>query len=219
MVGIYLLSFIGSDKVYIGQSSNIHYRYGQHVCDLAKGISTKRLQAEYYKYGLPKLTVLEETQLGDLDIREQFYISKYNSVEDGLNSCPNLVGDYANNIEKYKEAIRLMVEQPDMPLKDISSMLELPYSRISNLSTLSNIEKLPDPLLPEIEKLKKARDGRAKPRINISAKNYPMVLDPYGREHLVIKAASFCKEHNLDPGGFSRLLNGKRSSYKGWTVA
>lgn len=45
-----------------------------------------------------------------------------------------------------------------------------------------------------------------------------IVIDPDGVEHHVFNQAQFCKLHNLPDTGFSRLIQGKYKSTKGWTL-
>lgn len=49
-------------------------------------------------------------------------------------------------------------------------------------------------------------------------KQWPSVISPEGEIFEVANSSKFAKEHNLDSGGFSRLLNGKQKSQKGWKL-
>lgn len=58
---------------------------------------------------------------------------------------------------------------------------------------------------------------RNKGKLVRSNVKWPNVLSPDGIVYTPINMAEFCREHNLDTGGFSRVLNGKQKSTKGWT--
>lgn len=49
-------------------------------------------------------------------------------------------------------------------------------------------------------------------------KVWPRVKDSCGVEYEITNSSKFAKEHGLDTGGFSRLLNGKQKTQKGWTL-
>lgn len=70
-------------KVYIGQSHNIQQRMRNYLYNVPV---TTKIGRSIKKYGIEnhKVSVLELTN--DLDTREIYYINKYNSVEEGLNS-------------------------------------------------------------------------------------------------------------------------------------
>ena len=100
-IGIYLISFDGASKVYIGSTAKIskldchcgfRQRWNTHLNVLRRNRGGPALQAAYNKYGEDSMffEVVEEC-VGPVDFvieREQYYICKYNSYELGYNSCP-----------------------------------------------------------------------------------------------------------------------------------
>jgi hypothetical protein len=49
--------------------------------------------------------------------------------------------------------------------------------------------------------------------------NYPLVVSTEGIVYEVVHLRNFAKEHSLDSGSLSRLLNRKAKSHKGWKLA
>lgn len=84
--GIYKITS-PSDKIYIGQSKNIH----QRMCAYRKGHCKRQvaLHASFQKYGVNSHTfeVIEECEERELDEKEKYYIKKYDSfnTSHGLN--------------------------------------------------------------------------------------------------------------------------------------
>jgi group I intron endonuclease len=84
--GIYKITNLINNKVYIGQSKNINNREWNHFYWLERGEHhNEHLQKSYNKYGKENFVfeVLEETI--DLDIRELFWINEYGGVNSELN--------------------------------------------------------------------------------------------------------------------------------------
>jgi len=80
--GIYKITNIVNNKVYIGSSSRLHQRFIKHKNDLDGGRHTnKHLQSSYDKYGRDSF-VFEIIEICNKDIfleREQFYCDLYKS--------------------------------------------------------------------------------------------------------------------------------------------
>jgi len=85
MIGIYKIENKLNGKIYIGQSNNIERRFKEHQ---TKGASSRiPVDIAIQKYGKDNFTyeVIEETSIENLNTAEQFWIKKYNSVEQGYN--------------------------------------------------------------------------------------------------------------------------------------
>ena len=83
--GIYIIKNDINDKVYIGQSINIHKRIQEHFwkSECSKDVSyNSALHAAIRKYGKEHFyyEVLEECDASQLDEREKEYIKQYNSI-------------------------------------------------------------------------------------------------------------------------------------------
>jgi group I intron endonuclease len=83
--GIYLLGFTNTEKVYVGQSTNIEKRFLAHCNDLRKGTHTARLNFAFLNYGLPELEILEICNKERLNELEKIHISLWHAVTNGFN--------------------------------------------------------------------------------------------------------------------------------------
>jgi group I intron endonuclease len=80
--GIYKISFIGSDKIYVGSAINLNKRYNNHLSDLRKNRHCNAImQRSYNKYGIDKF-IFEVLEIVDNKNKliniEQYYIDKLN---------------------------------------------------------------------------------------------------------------------------------------------
>ena len=86
--GIYKLTNLKNQKVYIGQASNISERFKQHIkCGLGIDTPNNMLYTAMIKDGVENFTfeVLEECERGQLNDREKYYIDFYRAQEHGYN--------------------------------------------------------------------------------------------------------------------------------------
>lgn len=211
-IGIYLLNFTGSDRVYIGQSTNIEKRYINHKSALRKNDThNKALKDLYNLYGLPNLIILEKCTMEDsLIVRENFFIEKFKET------CINYIskeGPKLNTCEyteqTYIDIFNLLVLGESA--KDIKEKLNVSLKVIEGIYYCNKHlwlkERFPDKykILESMGSLKN--------------KKYSNVLSPELVEYSVVHITNFCKEHNLNQGAMSRVLNGKAKTHKGWKLA
>ena len=81
--GIYMFENIANGKKYIGQSKNLRQRYVAHLVKLRKSKhSNKHLQGAFNEYGMDifKYSIIEILPEDEMDAREQYWISYYNSI-------------------------------------------------------------------------------------------------------------------------------------------
>lgn len=86
--GIYKITNLINGKVYIGQSQNIKKRWAVHRSDYLKDGKDYALYRAFRKYGIENFSfeIIEECSKNELDVKEKFYIAKYNSFFcDGYN--------------------------------------------------------------------------------------------------------------------------------------
>ena len=85
MKGIYKITDKISNKVYIGQSSNLASRFNAHISDFENGKGLKKhnpeLQIENLTFEIIEICENEE----DLDERERYWIKYYDSFFNGFN--------------------------------------------------------------------------------------------------------------------------------------
>jgi group I intron endonuclease len=75
LVGVYKITCLGNNKIYVGSSSNIKMRWYRHISNLKYNKSNPNLQNSYNKYGkdLMKFEILEECGIDDLIKRETYW--------------------------------------------------------------------------------------------------------------------------------------------------
>ena len=86
--GIYKLTNLINQKVYIGQAADISERFKQHIkCGLGIDTPGNMLYTAMLKDGVENFTfeVLEECDRASLNDREKYYISFYRAQEHGYN--------------------------------------------------------------------------------------------------------------------------------------
>jgi group I intron endonuclease len=99
---IYMIKNLITKKVYIGQSTNIVYRFYYHYGKLKKGVHPNtHLQASWNKYGEDnfEFSVIDECKKDQLNEREIFWIEVFNSFFHGYNQT---LGGIQYNISKKK---------------------------------------------------------------------------------------------------------------------
>ena len=112
--GIYKIKNIGDEKVYIGHSLNIEYRWRKHVEALkAKRHENIHLQRAWDKHGkdnfiFEKIEVCRENELKD---REQYWMDYYKCYnhDKGYNICPT--ADQTILAEETKHKMSLMAKK------------------------------------------------------------------------------------------------------------
>lgn len=95
--GIYCITNIINNKIYIGSSKNIYHRLKRHYSELKRNVhANKHLQNSYLKYGSSNfnVSILEETLYEDLAKKEQDYINNlkpdYNITLEVVRNTPSL---------------------------------------------------------------------------------------------------------------------------------
>lgn len=218
--GIYILTFKGTDKVYIGQSKYLTTRYMQHKSLFKANKASNKMQAAYNTYGMPEFFILLECCIDDLDKQEALFIQEFDSVENGFNtrSSPtgggiSLWGDL-NGRSKYSNdqiisSMFLLLKEPKLTYQEISSETKVHKATLCDISNGTGHKWLKDLFPEEYIKLLSYRHKR-------NTRFYLSVTSPEGIVHNVENLSRFCEKYNLDTGNMSKLLTGKRKSYLGW---
>lgn len=92
-IGIYKYQNKINGKIYIGQSSNIEKRFAQHLYDAERCKNGDQTGIDYAikKYGIENFDfeIIEKSDsLQELDDREIYWISYYDSYKNGYNRTP-----------------------------------------------------------------------------------------------------------------------------------
>lgn len=231
-IGIYILKFTGTDRVYVGQSTNIEMRYTKHKTMLRNGYSNYKLKEMYNLYGIPTLDIIYSQHTYDrltLDERENYYIKEYRAVEHGLNinstagggGGTGLQGEVHGNSrytnEQITQVFKLLCES------DNSFLLISEYTGVS-IHTIRDIskgkthkwlsEKYPEKYLIMLELIGLKSKNTAKDQGII----YPLILSPEGKEFSIANLSAFARENDLNKSHLSGVLNKLRKSHKGWKL-
>lgn len=229
MIGIYKLHFMGTDKVYIGQSTNIQGRYTEHKRLLVANKHSKKLAEAYNIYGTPLLEVVEECPKEVLDLREEYYIEQFNSVSQGFNTSKKAAGGVSkgedhghavySNIEVL-EAFWLLVTKPDLSLKEVANLTSIKYDTIKQIARGVQHTWLKDIDNNAYNTMLSYKFSRA--TIGNSAKGkgkiYPHILSPGGIEYEVTNCKAFAEEQGLFASNLGAVLRGNRKSCAGWRL-
>lgn len=125
--GIYALYWDTTDKIYIGQSINLHIRYRQHLNLLEKGKHNNyKMQEAYNLFGAPEYLVLRYCVPSALNINEVELIAEFNATIDGYNISKggdsSFGEDHPNSIytNSQVEEVFLKLLNRNTPQKEIS---------------------------------------------------------------------------------------------------
>ena len=114
--------------------------------------------------------------------------------------------------ELYIAALFLLANT-NLPTEQISKDVGLPASILYDISKGQSHTYLQEIYPEEYIKLMSKKGTFCRGR-----KVWTKVKSPEGIEYDVPNSSKFAKEHGLDTGGFSRLLNGKQKTQKGWVL-
>lgn len=222
-VGIYSLNFIGTTKLYIGQSINIEARYAQHLSKLRLNKANSKLQEAYSTFGIPEYRILIECVPENLNTLEEEAISIFDSVNNGFNvlSIPGApllfgekVGTSTQSNETYKKILLLLIrESPSLTYKEISRLTGASESVIRHIDTLESHSWLSEEMPEEYNKLVSIK--KSTPYLTRGA-NYPKIQNPAGSVYEVFHVSNFAKEHGLLQPKLTEVLAGTRKYHKGW---
>jgi hypothetical protein len=229
--GIYILKFNGTDKVYVGQSENIEYRYKKHIQRLKAGTHNYKMQKAYIQYGIPELEIiLAGINKEDLNIFELEAFSIYNAIENGFNIAeyPSIHGNgdknpaakYSN--DKIIEVFKLLLD-PANSYKHIESITEVSISTIRHIANKEAHTWLKTEFPEEYAILENLSGGVRKFSINTAENKgivYPPIVSPEGKEYTVTNVAAFAREHKLDSSSLAKVLKRRPQyvSHKGWRL-
>lgn len=169
-VGIYCIENKINNKKYIGQSIHIHRRWSEHKYDLNANMhANDYLQKAWNKYGQDnfEFTIVEFCDVCQLDKREQYYISFYNTID--RNHGYNLImEDGVNRIidDSTREKLRQAYKKRKI-FPDISGENNPMYGKRHSEETKEKIRQArigKSPSDDTREKLSQARIGSKNPR-------------------------------------------------------
>lgn len=134
--GIYKITNLINNKIYIGQSSIIELRWSTEKA----GNCGKKLKNAFLKYGTEnfKFEIIEECSQEELNEKEMFYIKKFNSVQEGYNIT--LGGEGYRLYENSEENRKQKLKEYRIKNKEYYSLLSKQY-RKEHLEEIKQYEK------------------------------------------------------------------------------
>jgi len=234
-IGIYCLEFEGTDKVYIGQSVNIERRFKQHINYFKIEEANKKLMEAFKLYGYPRLKILVECNIEELNNLEVEAIQIYDSINRGFNilnqatyKSTNIGEDSSNSIYSNNQIIDVLNHLSDNEIityKEISLLTGMSETNIRKIVSGDTYLWLKDKYPIKYQKMlnnikSRATISRSKGH---SAKGrgivYPSILSPEGVIYSNIDNASkFAEKHSLSNVQLCKLFNQKILSHKGWKL-
>lgn len=143
MIGIYKITNLINNKVYIGQSVNIAQRWNKHRSSYNNnGLHTYNypLYQAFRKYGMDnfKFEIIEECQSVDLNQKETYWIKFYHSNTPDFGYNQNLGGDCGTHFVKLNqntlnEIIDLLCNSK-LLLKDIANKYNVSIITIKDIN-------------------------------------------------------------------------------------
>jgi group I intron endonuclease len=229
-IGIYLLKFNNTNKVYIGQSIDIQRRYTTHINDMHINNHSKKLLEAYNAFGEPTLVILEECSLEELNKLENYYIDKYNSYIDGFNSVkeaqsfPVLIGEDNGSAKYLNETIinvmRSLIKYPELTMTEISKISGVHRSTVKNIHNGFSHKWLEKEFPEEYAQLIVRRNNVL--TVNTSAQKgiqRPDIVSPTGEVFSnITNIAKFAREQGLNQSALTGVFNGKAKQHKGWKL-
>lgn len=231
--GIYLGSpkNILTDKVYIGQSSNIEDRIRRHTADMRAGRHKKKIQDGYNKYGEFDWEILAECPVEQLHDLEKYYIKLFNACEEGFNtyedsvSAPILYGlDNGNvkkeNIQLYKHILDLTILNPTYTRYKIAELANTKEYVVAHIWYSSSCKWLSEIFPIEYEKVISLEGTRQVGGKSAESQGivYNPILSPELLEYTITNVRKFSREYKLDQADLANVLNLKKPSVKGWII-
>lgn len=142
MTGIYKITNLINNKIYIGQSTNIEYRWEDHK--FYSRNSHTALQAAFKKYGISNFSfeVIEECSKEYLDEREIYWIKFYDSYKNGYNltkgGMSKIKLDYELIVETYQKLGSIHATHKELGINRDSvrralEYFDIPYNKNSSV--------------------------------------------------------------------------------------
>lgn len=208
----------------------------------------KKLQSDWNVYGKQyfEFSILEEgLSRNDLNIKEVQFIEKYNTLNDGYNREPGGISTCSHPTtlkiisEKVKERHKNgfsdhlaklrrpqgydAVVSPDGIVYKFDNMGKFCVEHNLNrrgFYSLFNSKPKRTYKGWHLNNMEWVADKKSE-RYSYSkrTKPYPKIVDPYGNIYTInVSLRWFCRQMNLTYGCMNLLINGKKSSHKGWTI-
>lgn len=122
---------------------------------------------------------------------------------------------------KIIEVFNYLVDKPEIPIKQVSTLTEVSYSTVKSIASGSSHSWLKESYPEKYAKLMLLKGTRSSSSRSAASKGilYPNIIDPDGIVHTIENCRLFATNHSLDQAALGRVLNGKAKTHKGWKLA
>ena len=231
-IGIYCISFEGTEAVYIGQSGTIEQRFMSHLCTMKKGQHhNKYVNEAYSQYGTPTFEILEVCTRLELDEKEKGWIAEFDSCKNGLNigngGASGGSGCYGPTSKYREEQVILAMTYLGMEklynstqIEELTGVARAAVRLISCGKSHTWLEEVyPIEYLAMRNNQKLGRVGTAYGTVLAAVgQDLPTLIAPDGEEYEVENIREFCRLFQLDRRHLSRVIQGVAKSHKGFSL-
>lgn len=195
MIGIYKITNLINQKVYIGQSINIEKRWQDHCATVDNCAIHRAIQ----KYGKENFVfeILEECDLSMLNEKEIYYIEKYNSYYDGYNMT--LGGEGASHPIKLSddqiEQIKILLKENRFSISEIAIMFSVSRHTISDINLGKSRRKDNEKYPIRPTKYKILEKEKLLEELQQTKGDFSQIGKNYNVSEMTIR--NWCKKYNL----------------------
>jgi group I intron endonuclease len=234
-IGIYALTWEGTDKVYIGLSTRIEQRFMDHVASMkANKHDNFKVQQAYITYGIPSLIIIEKCSVEELNSNEVYWIEEFDSIENGFNIIEGGGSSYGHRhtTSKYSKIQILktfiLLAKTSMSYISISNRTKVAKGTVARIAQALSHTWL-QAINPEMYELATrnrtllSNYNRSIGRTGVGNTKYTYTfISPLGEIYSNSCITNFCKTvgkfDNVQAAkqGFSKIINGTRTEYFGW---
>ena len=208
---IYSIHNLTSGKKYIGQTvEKMQRRVVRHFRTVNETKISRAIQ-KYSKYDFVYGIVEEVEDKNFLDVREQYWIKFYDTVENGFNikeggKCARGFKQSQSSIEKRRKKLigKSLSEDHKQKISKAHKGKILSKETVDKMITYRTGRNLTESCK---EKISKAHSKNTYELKNID-----------GTILIIKNLAKFCRDNNFSQSYFSRIIRGERKTYKGWTI-
>ncbi len=232
-IGIYSIYWEKPDLIYIGQSEDIERRFKEHIRKMRTQTHFNyKVQNAYNVYGIPEFSILETSNIEDLDTLEVYWVNEFDSIHKGLNiNEPGTQGGSGVNHPSAKYSrfkyLRIFARlyKGILSIQEISYIEKVPYSIVAHICKGDSHKWLEEEYS---EKYKLMIASALKRKSNNTRGGRKSYIEEYGEPlKLIHKDGSIlyiynitqdCKKYNLSQSAISALISGARATHKQYSI-